>query len=167
MNDEMVSWLTNEVKNRGWSLRELGRRADISHATISNIISGQTNPGFDFCVGIAKALDMPAEDVLRRAGLLPALPEENTIVHAITNRLRELQAEGDTQELLLTIRDIVETLYQRYQTTKLVELYAAASPQKQLEFQKVAEQAAQEHARRVAAKQERERLAAESAATED
>lgn len=74
MNDNLVDWITEEIKNRGWSIRELARRANLSHATISNILAQQTNPGFDFCVGIASAFDVPAEYVLRKAKLLPDLP---------------------------------------------------------------------------------------------
>ena len=42
---------------------------------INGIINGQTNPGLDFCRGIARAFNMPLEDVFRRAGILPELVE--------------------------------------------------------------------------------------------
>lgn len=101
MNNNLVDWLTEEIENRGWSLRELGRRAGLSHATISNILSGQTNPGLDFCVGIARALDVSAESVLRRADLLPRRAEE-------TESRREMlylfdQLTEETQETVITM----------------------------------------------------------------
>jgi transcriptional regulator with XRE-family HTH domain len=43
---------------------------------ISKVMSFSASPGLDFCTGIAQALNVPAEVVLRRAGLLPAKSEE-------------------------------------------------------------------------------------------
>jgi transcriptional regulator with XRE-family HTH domain len=99
MRDELVTWLTEELEKRSWSFRELGRKAGISHATISNIVSGQSKPGLDFCVSIAKAFNVPAETVLRRAGLLQARPDA-------TPGLRELnflyeQLDPPAQENIL------------------------------------------------------------------
>ncbi len=51
------------------------------------ILSRQKNPGLDFCIGVARALDLPPEDILRRAALLPPLPpavsEEREILRLV------------------------------------------------------------------------------------
>lgn len=73
---DLTEWLDGERQARGWSLRELGRRAGVSHAQVSHVLSGSAIPGWDFCVGMARALGLPPEDVMRRAGLLPSLPVE-------------------------------------------------------------------------------------------
>lgn len=117
MTDELVVWITEELKQRGWSFRELGRRAGVSHATISNIVSGQSKPGLEFCVSIARAFNVPAETVLRRAGLLQARPEP-------TPGLRELnflydQLEPQEQEnVLKIIRGYVREVQTAYETKK-------------------------------------------------
>ena len=93
MPNNFADWLNTELEDRGWTFRELARRSGLSGATISNAIAEKTNPGLQFCVGVARAFDMQPEWVLRKAGLLPALPpaieEEN---EAITI-LRELPAQ--------------------------------------------------------------------------
>ncbi len=66
-----ASWLEKEIEARGWTIRELARRAGLAHVTISNILNGTRNPGVEFCLGVAKALREPPELVFRRAGLLP------------------------------------------------------------------------------------------------
>jgi transcriptional regulator with XRE-family HTH domain len=74
MANEFSDWLKAEVEGQGWSYRELGRRSDLSGAVISDVVNGRAKPGLRFCVQIARALRVPPENVLRRAGLLPPLP---------------------------------------------------------------------------------------------
>ena len=38
---------------------------------MQQVLSGTTNPGLDFCRGIARAFKLPLEDVFRLAGILP------------------------------------------------------------------------------------------------
>lgn len=90
MSNKFRAWLSEELTRRGWSHNELGRRAGISQTAVSNVLSGNRNPGADFCVKIAQALDESPEKVLRLAGILPALPA----------------SENDTQEAI----DIVKSL---------------------------------------------------------
>jgi len=70
MNETFTSWIEEEIKRRGWTQAELGRRAGLAQGTISQTLSGITRPGPKFCSGIARALDIPEEEVFRRAGLL-------------------------------------------------------------------------------------------------
>jgi transcriptional regulator with XRE-family HTH domain len=74
MSNNFITWLTDEIVSRGWSNSELARRAGISPAAISMVMSGQNRPGNEFCLGIARALGIPPEDIFRKAGLLPDLP---------------------------------------------------------------------------------------------
>lgn len=111
----MVTWLTEEIESRGWSLRELGRRSDLSHSTISNILSGVQNPGLEFCLGIAKAFRIPAEMVMHRAGLLPPYPDKEDVgrcafIDEVTDILRNLNL--DDREL---VYDFARMRYERAQ----------------------------------------------------
>ena len=74
MNTDFVDWLIQEVAKRGWSYRELSRRAGLSPSAVSKVASGERNAGFDFCMSIAGPLASTPEEVLRLAGLLPSLP---------------------------------------------------------------------------------------------
>ena len=72
--DEFREWLASELKKRAWSSSELARRAGISQSSVSNVLGGKQVPGLEFCKGVAKALDMPADRLLRLAGHLAYVP---------------------------------------------------------------------------------------------
>jgi transcriptional regulator with XRE-family HTH domain len=72
MMETFPDWLERELGVRGWNLSDLARRAEVSDATISRILSGTRNAGPEVCVAIAQALNYAPELVFRRAGLLPA-----------------------------------------------------------------------------------------------
>ena len=52
----------------------MARRAGISPSTVSVVVSGHSKPGINFCNGIARAFNMPPEQVQRLAGLITKLP---------------------------------------------------------------------------------------------
>ena len=94
-------WLVDELGKRGWSYNEMGRRSGLTHAIVSMVINGKTNPGTSFCTAIATALGIPHVEVFRRAGLLP--PERDPNPHqrklmAITDNLGD-----DAMETLLNV----------------------------------------------------------------
>jgi transcriptional regulator with XRE-family HTH domain len=86
-------WLQAEMNKRGWSQGELARRAGVSRPAISNILSESRQPQAATCEAIARALGLPAEDVFRRAGILPPEPNSDPITELGTHLLRELPAE--------------------------------------------------------------------------
>ena len=71
VNIQFSEWLVSVMEEKGWSKSEMARRAHISPAAISDILSGRRDPGLLVCQGIAKALKVPPEEVLRHAGLIP------------------------------------------------------------------------------------------------
>jgi transcriptional regulator with XRE-family HTH domain len=75
MKSYFGQWLVEELRQRGWPQAEFARRAGISSASVSRVISGETGPGDDFIAGTARALDLPAERVMRLVGKLPDLGE--------------------------------------------------------------------------------------------
>lgn len=75
MSEDFIKWLAEELQNRGWSQSEAARRGGISASMINAIMNRQTNPGLDFCKGIARAFGLPLDEVFRRAGILPAVGE--------------------------------------------------------------------------------------------
>jgi len=81
MNDKLAIWINDKLTEKNWSQRELARRAQISHTTVSKVLSGQLKASYEFCEIIASAFGEPKETVFRIAGLLPALPSsENDLV---------------------------------------------------------------------------------------
>ena len=71
MNNELSTYLNEELQKRGWSIRELARRSGVSHTAVSYVMSGQREAGLRFCNGVARALDVPPEIILRLAGRIP------------------------------------------------------------------------------------------------
>jgi len=70
MADDLATWLSDQIKERGWSMREVARRAGVSHTTIIKVVDGQVVPDVSTARGIARAFGVPAETVLRKAGIL-------------------------------------------------------------------------------------------------
>jgi len=68
-------WLLGKIRESGLSNSEIARRGGTSHARISQVLAGDA-PGVDFCNAIARGLQVPPEEVLRKAGHLPAVPAE-------------------------------------------------------------------------------------------
>ena len=67
----MTAWLIGELNTRGWSQRELARRADLTSTTVSDVVNGKRKPTYEFCAAIAKPLGKRPEELFRLAGLLP------------------------------------------------------------------------------------------------
>ena len=75
-------------RDRGLSNSEIARRAGISQARISQVISGD-NPTADLCLLIAKGLNVSPEDALRSAGYLPVY-QDSAILQQIYDIVRHL-----------------------------------------------------------------------------
>ncbi len=72
--DDFAAWLQGELDNRGWRQVDLVRKAGIHSGFLSKILSRERRPGVETCAAIARAFNLPEEEVLRRAGLLSARP---------------------------------------------------------------------------------------------
>jgi transcriptional regulator with XRE-family HTH domain len=70
----IAGWLTEQVAAKGWSFRELGRRAGISAPNIGSYARGDSVPKPSSCRKIADALGVSYREVMRLAGHLPPAP---------------------------------------------------------------------------------------------
>jgi SOS-response transcriptional repressor LexA len=61
-------WLAKQLSSRGWTGRELSRRADLSPSTISRWLAGNRLPYPTHLHKLAGALGIPYENVLSKAG---------------------------------------------------------------------------------------------------
>lgn len=98
---EFALWLVGELEGRGWSRAELARRSrgGITSAAVDQVINSQSKPGMKFARAVARAFEMPEEDVMRRAGLLRATVALPPRLHDLAQRaarLPELLQEGVT-----------------------------------------------------------------------
>ena len=101
-----VKWLDREIQQRGLTDADLAKRGGFGQAVISKARSGVV-PGWDACVGIAKALGLPAEFVFRQAGHLPPLPGLDT-VKVEMDQLWSLASLEQRQQVLEFLRFLVE-----------------------------------------------------------
>jgi transcriptional regulator with XRE-family HTH domain len=92
-------WLLEELRNRGWSQSELARRADISRASISNILSKTRQPGPEVCEAISRAFHIPAEIVFYQAGLFPREIKKDEQIEEIQNIYNSLDDYGKVEIL--------------------------------------------------------------------
>jgi DNA-binding XRE family transcriptional regulator len=90
MANDLVSWLAENLEERGWSLRELARRAEISHTTVSSVLKEQQAPSWEFCAEIARVFGLQPERVFVMAGLMPAPPPPVLEEHEAVALLRSL-----------------------------------------------------------------------------
>ena len=96
---KFLSWLDREMSKKGWSDAQLAKKAGISHPVISKARSGIQPIGWEACVAIATALELPPETVLREAGLLPKKTKEDPLNQEILFLVGKLPLE-DQQEIL-------------------------------------------------------------------
>ena len=99
--ETFAQWLNNELEKRGWSRSEAARRGGVSASMFDKVISDHAQAGIDFCLGIARAFNLPPEQVLRTAGLLPPLPgpEEDKILKELVEIVKRLDPD-ERQEIL-------------------------------------------------------------------
>jgi transcriptional regulator with XRE-family HTH domain len=71
MNQNFAGFLKAELKRRGMSQSDLARAGNLSIAAVSTIVNGRRGVGARSLTRIASALDLPADHVFEKAGLLP------------------------------------------------------------------------------------------------
>lgn len=76
MNEEFPYWIRAQADERGWSLREVAKRAKISTGALNQVLGQGYGAGPSFCISISKAFGIPPEDVFRLAGILPQIQRE-------------------------------------------------------------------------------------------
>lgn len=81
MSNQLNEWILSQLKERGWSIRELARRGGLSQGHISRVLSGENEPGAKFYVGMSKAFDLPlhAIELLDKSGDLPELEDDKNL----------------------------------------------------------------------------------------
>jgi len=103
--EEFLTWLEHEIQTHSWSYRELGRRANLSPTIVSKVMTQASLPGFQFCINVAQALNVPPELVLRKAGLLPSLPEPQAKTEELLYHFRALSPD-DRHRLIAIARTL-------------------------------------------------------------
>ena len=89
MTNEFGEWLARELARLNFSQRELGRRAGISSAHISQVVRGEKGPGYDFLASIAAPLGRTPLEMFQRAGKMQFGGEARSKYYAATMTAQE------------------------------------------------------------------------------
>jgi len=106
--DKFFDWLRSETQARGWNMRELARKAEISPPAISDLLAFEKTPSLDMCKALAKAFDKSTLEVLILAGHV-APPEGWAKDQEEVRDLFNALTEQDRDLWLATGRAIRET----------------------------------------------------------
>ena len=72
VTDTLAVWLNEQTSHRGWTLRQVARKAGVSHTTVIKIANGvHSNPETKTVAGLAKAFGADPVEICRLAGILP------------------------------------------------------------------------------------------------
>lgn len=96
---ELKDWIDQEIKQKNWSRRELARRTGLSTSLVQKILKGERNPSTEFCIKVAQALGESPEKLLRMAGILPEILEDETLVNEVVELLRTLTPDQKMEAL--------------------------------------------------------------------
>jgi transcriptional regulator with XRE-family HTH domain len=108
-------WVREETYDRGWSIRELERRAGLNRGRISNAANLERQPTLEVCQGLARAFDLSVVEVQRHAGYLPSPPSEDRLqeFEEIAEILASLPDGRIRDETMAAIRAIARDAKQR------------------------------------------------------
>lgn len=106
-------WLQGRIDEKGWSKSELARRAGISPTAVSDMLSGRRSVGTSNATAIAKAFNIPTDEVLRAAGILPPKPTKTELIERILNLVEGLPSD-EKQDVM----DYAEMVYKRMEKRK-------------------------------------------------
>lgn len=110
---EFTDWIEAQLRIRDWNPADLARKSGITPPHVSRVLSGSRGVGGDFCLGIARAFQMPPEEVFRLAGLLPpARTHDPGPVYHVGNNLSERLARAFGR-LGVTDQELVVSLAER------------------------------------------------------
>jgi transcriptional regulator with XRE-family HTH domain len=77
---DFAAWLNTEMEEQGLSFQQVAQRVGLSDTVLTGIMDGQMRPSADLCQRIAIVFDVPPEEVLGHAGLLPLKPSEMLLI---------------------------------------------------------------------------------------
>jgi transcriptional regulator with XRE-family HTH domain len=93
-------WLSDQLKERDMIPADLTRLTGLESGVLSNLINNKRGqPSVDTSKRIAKALNLPLEEVYRAADILPPKPDIDVISQRILNMLLDLPSE-DKKDIL-------------------------------------------------------------------
>ncbi len=91
--DKFAIWIVEELNKKDWTSATLSKRSGINSGSLSHILNGTRKAGADSCLAIARALNLPPEQVFRKAGLLPSKSETTEQAEEALHLFQQLSSE--------------------------------------------------------------------------
>jgi transcriptional regulator with XRE-family HTH domain len=107
-----AKWLQDEMQSRGWDQSDLMRHANLTTGVVSRILSLEREPSPKTLRAIARAMQVPPEDVFRRAGLLPRSTAMPDGAEELLQYFRSA-GEEDRRRMLRVVRALYEAGLER------------------------------------------------------
>ena len=107
VTEKLQSWLASQLGARDWNYSDLAEKSGLSPATISLVMKGERGVGPEFCNAVARALNIPPDEVFRQAGLLPPVPEDSVSAEQALYLFRRLTV-ADQERILVMMRALAE-----------------------------------------------------------
>lgn len=97
---DFPQWLQKKMDERGWGQSDLAREARINRQVIWGYLNRKRGkPDEDQLKAIARALEIPLEEIYRVAGILPPEPEPDLLTKAIMHLVRDLENDEKNEVL--------------------------------------------------------------------
>ena len=92
-----AQWLQDQLDQRKWKQVDLAKAAELDRAVIHNLLKSKRGPGETTIKAIAKALNLPPEEVYRVANFLPPIAQVTERDERINHRIKMLSDEKRRQ----------------------------------------------------------------------
>lgn len=101
MRQDLIKWVNDQLVAKGWSMRELARRGDISATAISDVLSKKREPGAKFFQAMSRAFGVTLESVerLEQVGTIPENRSNDPDLKDLMELAQKLSAD-DLSEVL-------------------------------------------------------------------
>lgn len=138
-NNQLPTYLKEQLARRNWSGRTLAMYAGVSHSTVARAVRGTHIPDPENLHKIAIALEVTTLNLLRLAGYVtsPAASECHPSASYIAQRLSQLP-KGVRESAIETVGAVVDNIY------TVIEIKAAAAKKAQQAKQEQEEEADEE-----------------------
>ncbi|MCB9105851.1 MAG: helix-turn-helix transcriptional regulator [Anaerolineales bacterium] len=92
MGKLLNDWIETRISAEGLSITGLAKRMGISHSYLSNVLSGNKEPGSKFYLGVAKAFNLSVEAVERmdKLGQAPDEMSDEELIEELLTLARRL-----------------------------------------------------------------------------
>jgi transcriptional regulator with XRE-family HTH domain len=99
MNKPFGTWLSEKLDELKMIPADVTRATGLDSGVLSNIINNRRMPSVDTCKALAKAMNIPLEEVYRAADILPQKPSVDAISEAVLHIVLSLPTE-DRKDIL-------------------------------------------------------------------